>query len=160
LGLLVIPGAGVVIFISIFLEILDLDDDLSDYFDNFFALVYLLTAVVSSKEGLYGRDAVEKAWVLVNEKFYEINILCAAYFVLREILSAVYKTGILLPRKEEVVAHVIREDTAAEIFRFSLVAALLKVILQTFLCPVILTFYSSVNAGRPKVIKQDHTDAT
>jgi hypothetical protein len=149
-----------VIFISIFLEVLDLDDDLSEYFDYFFSLVYLLTAVVSSKEGLYGRDAVEKAWVLVTEKFYEISVLCAASFVLRETLGAVYRTGILLPPKEEVAAHVIREDTAAEIFRFSLVAALLTVILQTFLCSVILTFYSSVNAGRPKVIKQDLTDAT
>lgn len=159
LGLLLFPGAGVVIFISILLEALDLDDELSHYFDNFFTFVYLLTAVISSKEGLYGFSAAEKAWVLVGERFYEITVLGAASAVLQETLRAVYMTGIFLPRKDEVAAQVIREDTVADIFRFSVVAALLTVILQTFQCSVILTFYSS-DAGRPTDRQRDRIDAS
>lgn len=133
-----------VIFISILLEALDLDDELSHNFDNFFTFVFLLTAVVSSKEGLYGFSAAEKAWVLVGERFCEITVLGAASAVLQETLRAVYMTGIFLPRKKEgVEAQVISENTAADILRFSVVAALLTVILQTFQCSVILTFYSS-----------------
>uniref|UniRef100_A0ACD5YDW8 Uncharacterized protein n=2 Tax=Avena sativa TaxID=4498 RepID=A0ACD5YDW8_AVESA len=153
-------GANMVIFISILLEALDLDDELSDYLDNFFGFMYMLTAVIFSKEGLYEFSAAEKAWALVGEKFYEITVLGAAFYFLQELLEDYYMSEVHIPRMEEVVAHVIREDTATEIFRFSVVSALLTVILQTFQCSVILAFYRSDDAGRPTDGQRDLNDAT
>jgi len=153
-------GANMVIFISILLEALDLDDELSDYLDNFFGFMYMLTAVIFSKEGLYEFSAAEKAWALVGEKFYEITVLGAAFYFLQELLEDYYMSEVHIPRMEEVAAHVIREDTATEIFRFSVVSALLTVILQTFQCSVILAFYRSDDAGRPTDGQRDLNDAT
>ncbi|XBH93271.1 hypothetical protein VPH35_084235 [Triticum aestivum] len=148
LGIQLFTGLGMTIFISVLLEVLELDDDLSHYLTNFFDFVYMLAAVVASKEGLYGFSAAEKAWLIISEKFYEITVAGAMIFVVQGCLEKVYTSARFLPRKKEVVlALVIREDTAADIFRYSVAAAFLTVILQVFLCLVILAFYGG--GGRP-----------
>ena len=152
LGVLLFTGLGMTIFISVLLEVLELDDDLSHYLTNFFDFVYMLAAVVASKEGLYGYSAAEKAWLIVSEKFYEITVVGAMIFVVQGSLEEAYASARFLPRKKEVVlALVIREDTAADIFRYSVAAAFLTVLLQVFLCLVILAFYGG--GGRPTVSK-------
>ncbi|XBH93269.1 hypothetical protein VPH35_084235 [Triticum aestivum] len=152
LGIQLFTGLGMTIFISVLLEVLELDDDLSHYLTNFFDFVYMLAAVVASKEGLYGFSAAEKAWLIISEKFYEITVAGAMIFVVQGCLEKVYTSARFLPRKKEVVlALVIREDTAADIFRYSVAAAFLTVILQVFLCLVILAFYGG--GGRPMVSK-------
>lgn len=148
MGIQLLTGLGITIIISVLLEALELDDDLSLYLTNFFNVVYMLAAVVASKEGLYGFSAAEKAWLIVSEKFYEITVVGAMIFVVQGSLEEAYASARFLPRKKEVVvALVIMEDTAADIFRYSVAAAFLTAILQVFQCLVTLAVYCG--GGRP-----------
>ncbi|XP_048531001.1 uncharacterized protein LOC125509973 isoform X1 [Triticum urartu] len=103
LGILLFTGLGMTIFISVLLEVLELDDDLSLYLTNFFDFVYMLAAVVASKEGLSGFSAAEKAWLIISEKFYEITVAGAMCFVVQGCLEEVYTSARFLPVKNEVV---------------------------------------------------------
>lgn len=48
-------------------------------------------------------------------------------------------------RKAILSSEAVKEDTTAEILTFSLVAALLDVIMQLVVCPVILVLYRDLN---------------
>jgi hypothetical protein len=104
---------------------------------DFIGCVYLVTVVVISSEGLDGFDAIDRAWGLVVARYGDVSVFGVTFVLTQEALWMTFSQG----QEKEVEAAVIREDTAAEMLQFSLVAAFVAVIMQSFACSVILAFY-------------------
>lgn len=124
---------------------LDLEGSLFELADSF-SCVYLLAVIVSSEGGINVFSAISRAWQLVARNLKDTYLLIITCWLLLEALTSVLRTVISQHEsKEEGSAAVIWEDTAADVLKFSLVAALMAVTTQTFLCSVLLAFYRQIN---------------
>ncbi|KAL5201276.1 hypothetical protein ABZP36_035630 [Zizania latifolia] len=121
---------------------------LEDLFRKFVAIFgsgYLLIAVVVSREDLHGFRAIERACELVSLKLKEISVIGAMILFTREALEHVYTIAAVLSQRDRPEEERTAPDTAAEILRFSLGAALLQAIMSSFVCSVILALYCESN---------------
>lgn len=140
MALVAFTGETVVMFAFVLLEESGLDDHLRKVTD-FIGCVYLVTVVVISSEGLDGFDAIDRAWGLVIARYGDVSVFGVTFVLTQEALEYAFWMTFSQGQKKEVAAAVIREDTTAERLQFSLVAAFVAVIMQSFACSVILAFY-------------------
>lgn len=126
-------------------------EDLLREFDAIFGCGYLLVIVVVSRENIHGFLAIEKAWGLVFQRFKVFSCISIGFLITLASMDHIYnkeiKTGLSQyhARKAILSSEAVKEDTTAEILTFSLVAALLDVIMQLVVCPVILVLYRDLN---------------
>ncbi|EEC69083.1 hypothetical protein OsI_37969 [Oryza sativa Indica Group] len=126
-------------------------EDLLREFDAIFGCGYLLVIVVVSRENIHGFLAIEKAWGLVFQRFKVVSCISIGFLITLASMDHIYnkeiKTGLSQyhARKAILSSEAVKEDTTAEILTFSLVAALLDVIMQLVVCPVILVLYRDLN---------------
>ncbi|OEL20092.1 hypothetical protein BAE44_0018889 [Dichanthelium oligosanthes] len=143
--------AAIVEIAAIFTFTLLDEEDLEDHFRklmDFIASVYLVAVVVVSSEGIYSLHAIQRAWELVGRRFKDITVFSFMFVLMLEALDSAYMMAFSQEEKKDGGPFVIREDTSAEIFKFSLVSAFVAVIAQSFLCAVIVTFYNQDRNGQ------------
>ncbi|KAB8117189.1 hypothetical protein EE612_058863 [Oryza sativa] len=135
--------------------------DLSRKFDAAFGYGYLLTAVVISQEDVHNFRAVERAWELAGQKLKNVYVVGVMIILVREALEIVYhlllKYRLVYHQHHVVTTAVSRhDDTTADVVRFSLVAALLHVIMQSFVCTMVLALYRETrNNNRQDIRRND-----
>ena len=124
-------------------------DQLAYFFDSLGCAVYLVAVMIIQEEGLSGRRAIQKACTLVGRRIKDFPIYhCTSLLVLSALMFvSSWAFSEVLHGKEPGPATT-REDTAAEIFRFSLVSAFVAAGNQSVFCFVAITFYKKSNERR------------
>uniref|UniRef100_J3MZ21 Uncharacterized protein n=1 Tax=Oryza brachyantha TaxID=4533 RepID=J3MZ21_ORYBR len=103
--------------------------DLSHKFDDIFGSGYLLTAVVIAREDVLWFRAVERAWELAALRIKDVTAIGVMVLLVEAALDLLYRLAWNNRLREREVI-------------FSLVAALLHVVMQSFLCCMILALYN------------------
>lgn len=134
--------------------------DLSRKFDAAFGYGYLLTAVVISQEDVHNFRAVERAWELAGQKLKNVYVVGVMIILVREALEIVYhlllKYRLVYHQHHVVTTAVSRhDDTTADVVRFSLVAALLHVIMQSFVHDGLGALQETRNNNRQDIRRND-----
>ncbi|GJN38497.1 hypothetical protein PR202_gb27544 [Eleusine coracana subsp. coracana] len=111
--------------------------------------VCMFTVVVTSEEGIYGLPAIQRACKLVSSRLEDIPALVVTHVLMQDALEYIYWRA--FSKRKMKVSLVIREDTAAEVFRFSAIAASVTVIQQSFECAVVLAFYKRQVFTKPRL---------
>lgn len=71
-------------------------------------------------------------------RYSDVSVFGVTFLLTQGALEYACRMAFSEGQKEEEAAAVIREDTTAEILQFSVVAAFVAVIMQPFVCSVIL----------------------
>lgn len=136
-------------------------EDLSHKFDAALGYGYVLTAVVISQEDVHYFSAVERAWELSGQKLKNVYVVGVMIILVRAAMEIVYHLLLkyrLVYHQHHVVATAVsrHDDTTADVVRFSLVAALLHVIMQLFVCSMVLALYRETrNNNRQDIRRND-----